>query len=159
MSRSTRIVLVLLSTFAVAVVASVGATAVAVYSAGTVEVDVRPAGGGHVSVALPASVAEAAAAVLPGVYAAAVPRDARAEVRAAAGPWLPLADDVVAALERAGDARLLHLRSPDLGVLTVDSSGGRLVVDLDGADGDRVHVAVPLRLARRVVSGAAAAID
>lgn len=157
MSRSTRIVLVLLTVVAAAVVATVTAATVAVVTAGTVEVDVRPAEGGHISVAVPASIAESALAAFPAMWATAVPRDARREVHEAAAPWLPAAAGVVASLERAGDARLVEMRGGDVGLLTVETRDGRLVVDMDADDGSRVHVAVPLRLARRAVTSLAEA--
>jgi len=149
MSRSTRIVLLLLAALSVVVVAAVGVATAAVYRAGRIDVDVATDGGG-VQLALPAVLADIALAVVPTGVVRRAAIDASRDTPVDAAQWLPAVVAAIEALDAAGDARLLEVRSSDAHVV-VEQRGRRLLLNIDADDGTRVRLALPLRTVRRLL--------
>ena len=72
------------------------------------------------------------------------------EARSQLEPVAPALLVALDQLEDAEDATLIHVVDGD-DLVTVQKSGGTLVIDVDSDDA-RVHVGVPLRLVRQVIS-------
>jgi hypothetical protein len=64
--------------------------------------------------------------------------------------WMPVVHAALDALEKSPDGVFVEVEAPDQHV-RVQKSWGRLVVDVDDP-GEEVHVAVPLRVVRHVLS-------
>ena len=140
MSLGTKIFLSIAGGIALLMLATVGVVAAAVYSAGTIDVDVRPADGGRFSVSVPAALANLAVALVP----SSVVRDASAELE----PVLPAVREAGQELWDAPDFVLVEVTGPDENI-KVEKRDGRLIVLID-ADGDNVRVEVPMNTLRKV---------
>jgi hypothetical protein len=147
-SRATRLALVVGLSLAVIVAVAVGATAAAVYRAGSITVDVRSEDGTDLSIAVPAGLADLVITLVP-----------LAPLREYAVEAEPLTEElweVWQAIERpcrelaeAPDFTIVEISGPGERVL-VRKQGRRLVTDIT-TEGERIHVVVPLRTVQRVL--------
>jgi hypothetical protein len=116
-------------------------TVAAVYSSGTIAVDVRPEDDSHISVALPAVIANLAIALVPSEVVSDMTEDLE--------PVWPTIQAAARELDEAPDFTLLEVDSRETHV-QIRKEGGRLLVTVDDR-GDRVSVALPLSTIRRIV--------
>jgi len=142
MSVGTKLLLGLFAVALILSVATVGATAAAVYHAGSIAVDVRPEEGSDLSIRVPAGLAHLAIALAPD--------DLLTDAIADLEPVWPSVAAAARVLEDAPDFTLLEVRSAGERVV-VSKESGRLLIVVDSA-GDSVRVAVPLGTVRRVVN-------
>jgi hypothetical protein len=127
-----------------AAVATVAATGVMV-------VDVKERRGGHhVIVPVPLMLAQTAAAFVP-------ENKTRVRLDERASRYLPVAREVLAALEEAEDAELVRVDEAGKHV-SIRKEGSFLRIDVDDGD-QRVNVQVPIALARSVLPEAGGRIS
>ena len=98
----------------------------------------KQAGGTNINLILPAALVPATLRF--------VPNDRLANASQDLGPYLPIIDAAIPALEHCPDGVLVEVMDNTDHVLVM-KSGGSLVVDLKDAN-DTVHISVPLRAAQ-----------
>jgi hypothetical protein len=140
MTLGAKIFLGLFAAMTTLTVATVGAGAAAVYSAGSVAVEVQPDEGTNISLGVPAILLHLAIWFTPDE----VVEDLAEELE----PVWPTVRAAAYELERAPDFVLLEVRSSDEHV-RIEKRRGRLIVLVD-SDTDYVRVAIPLGTVRRV---------
>jgi hypothetical protein len=140
MTLGAKIFLGLFAALTTLTLATVGAGAAAVYSAGSVAVDVQPDEGTNLSLGVPAILLHLAIALTPDE----VVEDLAQELE----PVWPTVRAAAYELEQAPDFVLLEVRSSDEYV-KIEKRRGRLVVVVE-SDADHVRVAIPLGTVRRV---------
>jgi hypothetical protein len=129
---------------ATAAVAGVAAT-------GLVVVDVSdPGKGHHIIVPVPLVLAQTAAAFVP-------ENKTRVHLDDRAARYLPMARDVLQALEEAEDAELVRVEEPGKQV-SIKKEGSLLRIDVEDGD-QRVSVQMPIALARSVLPEAGGRIS
>jgi hypothetical protein len=141
MSTGTRLLLAIFAGIFLLTTVTVGLTAAAVYSSGTIAVDVRPEDDSHISVALPAVVANLAIALVPSEVVSDITEDLE--------PVWPTIQAAARELDEAPDFTLLEVDSRETHI-QIRKMGGRLLITVDDR-GDRVSVALPLSTIRRIV--------
>jgi len=141
MSTGTRLLLAIFAGLFLLTTVTVGVAVAAVYHSGTIAVDVRPGDDSHISVALPAALANLAIAL--------VPSGVLEEMTAELEPVWPTIRAASRELDRVPDFTLLEVESRD-GHVLIQKKNGRLLITIDD-HGDRVSVALPLATIRRIV--------
>ena len=128
------------------VAGTVAVAAAAIYSGGSISVDVEEGDAGGLSISVPAGLAHLAIALVPSW----VIDRAGDEVRDELDPWIPAVRQAWRALEEAPDFVLVEVSSPREHV-RVEKRGRQLVVLVE--DGrDRVRVTLPLKTVDRIVA-------
>ena len=140
MSLGTKVFLSIAGAVALLMLLTVGVVAAAIYQAGTIDVDVRPADGGRVSVAVPAALANLAVALIP----SSVLRDTSHELHSV----LPAVRDAGRELWDAPDFVLLEVTGPDES-FKIEKRDGQLIVQIDD-DGNSVLIEIPIETLRKV---------
>ena len=133
MTRGTRLLLAVVIGGVVLGLATLAATAAAVYHGGSVSVEIEE-DGNHFQVQLPAGLVRAAIAMAPD--------SALQEAAQELEPWLPALDAGWRELEDAPDFVLFELVSDDETVL-IEKTGSKLLV-IVGSPQAQVRVGVPL---------------
>ena len=85
------------------------------------------------------------------VASVAMPEDKRAEARGHIEPWLPMIETVTRKLAEVPDGTVLVSVESDGETVLIQRRHGRLSVDVDADDAD-VHVSIPARSVKRIVS-------
>ena len=145
MSTGARLLLIVLIGGVLLAFASVAAAAAAIYGAGTIAVNVQERAGSHVSVHVPAGLANMVLGLVPDR----VIEEALAEANAEIEPWVPAARNAWKQLEQAPDFVLLEVVDGHQFV-RVEKQGTQIRVHVDFDDGS-VDVAVPLKTVRKLL--------
>jgi hypothetical protein len=123
-------------------IAGVGFAAAAVYHAGSIAVDVQDRDTDF-RLAVPAAVVHLAVMLTPASMIREATREAEPYFPAIAAGWQEF--------ERTPDFVLVSVESPRETV-RVEKRGDRILVLVEGQDGSRVNVAIPLRTVRALIS-------
>ena len=125
---------------------TVGVAVAAIYTAGTVAVDVQPVDGGEISVQVPAGLINVAIWLLPSQLQAEAMREVAAEVEPFWGAVHAAGDE----LSRLPDFVLVEVEGPREHVI-IEKRNQRLIVHVE-SDGERVEVSVPLGTVRSLLN-------
>jgi len=141
MSTGTRLLLAIFAGIFLLTTITVGAAVAAVYHAGTIAVDVRPEDDSHISVAIPAAIANLAIAL--------VPSEVISDMTEELEPVWPTVQAAARELDEAPDFTLLEVTSSDSHI-QIRKKERRLLITVED-DGERVSVALPLATIRKIV--------
>lgn len=142
MSSGARLTIAVLLVAVTSVGIVAAAAAAFVHYTGTVDIEVHERDGNDISLTIPASIAQAAIACLPG--------EAMVLDGAEAARWFPLVETVVRRVDRMPDAVLVEVDDGDENV-RVEKRNGRLTVHVRSG-GDDVRIGVPMQLVRQVAA-------
>jgi hypothetical protein len=140
-STGARLLLAFAALSLVVALTTAGVAAAAILHAGTIGVEVENDDGTDVSVVVPAGLANVAIAL--------VPTHLLGEVRDELDRWVPVAESGYREFLEAPDFTLVEINDGDEHV-TVRKVGRRVEILVE-ADGERVHVRLPLRTVGRVL--------
>jgi hypothetical protein len=146
MSVALRVLLTIFASIVILMMMTVGVAVAAIYSAGTVAVDVQPVDGSEISVHVPAGLIHVAIWLLPGELQAEAMHEVAAEVEPYWGAVRAAGDE----LSRLPDFVLVEVEGPREHVI-VEKRNQRLIVHVD-SDGERIEVSIPLRTVRSLLN-------
>jgi len=147
MTSGARLLLIIVVGGVLLAAGTVATTAAAIYSAGTIGVDVRERSGNAVTVRVPAGVANVALALVPDRVIEELWREAAHDEELE--PWLPAVREAWGEIDSARDFVLVEVSERNHHV-RVEKKGRHLMVHVD-SDGDTVSVTIPVSTIRRVI--------
>lgn len=147
MTSGARLLLIVVVGGVLLVAGTVATTAAAIYSAGSIGIDVREISGSNVTVRVPAGLANVALAFVPDRVVEEVWREAAHDEELEA--WLPAIRDAWDEIDSARDFVLVEV-SERASHVRVEKLGRHLVIRVE-SDGDSVHVTIPVSTVRRVI--------
>ena len=145
MSKGARVLLIVLVGGTLLMAATMALGAAAIYSGGTIEVDVEDQGSGSLSLTVPAVLADLAVGLVPSHLVDKALENAPDELRS----WMPAVREAWREFARAPDFVLVEISGPNEHV-RVEKRGKQLIVLVDSG-GERVKVAIPLKTIRRLL--------
>jgi hypothetical protein len=148
MTAIGRVLMVMVVGAGLLTAATVATAAAAIYSSGTIAVQVEEGRGHQYSVRIPAVIANLALSLIPGRLVDEALYDVSADIQ----PYVPAVRDAWSELNATGDFVLVEVNNGGGGSdhVRIEKRGDNLLISVDSDDAD-IEVAVPIKTIGKVI--------